>query len=94
MTLTSRQIQQVVSRHFEDPADRGRSCRACGRPWPCDVRQIALALGWTPERPLEAAPYRPMPVPVVPAVVRHIHGVPARPAMAVKSGAVARGVSI
>lgn len=94
MTLTSRQIQDVVSRHYEDPEDRGRSCRACGRPWPCDVRQIALALGWSPELPveavaleavaLEAAPFESVPLeplerPIVPAARRRSRRTPAHP---------------
>jgi hypothetical protein len=79
MTLSSRQIQEVVSRHNEDPGDRGRSCRACGRPWPCDVRQIALALGWSPEKTVEASPFKPLVRPVVPAMRRHTHRTPAHP---------------
>ena len=90
MTLTSRQIQNVVSRHYEDPEDRGRSCRACGRPWPCDVRQIALALGWSPELPvetttLEAAPFESAPLelerPIVPAARRRSRRTPAQPSV-------------
>jgi hypothetical protein len=49
MALTARQIQGVVSRHVEDPDEAGRTCLACGRPWPCDVRQLAEAFGWTPK---------------------------------------------
>jgi hypothetical protein len=89
MTLTSRQIQNVVSRHYEDPEDRGRSCRACGRPWPCDVRQIALALGWSPELPVEAVtfeaapfesvPFEPLERPIVPAARRRSRRTPAQP---------------
>jgi hypothetical protein len=90
MTLTSRQIQNVVSRHYEDPEDRGRSCRACGRPWPCDVRQIALALGWSPELPVEAvafdmAPFESAPLelarPIVPAARRRNRRTPAQPSV-------------
>jgi len=89
MTLTSRQIQNVVSRHYEDPEDRGRSCRACGRPWPCDVRQIALALGWSPEEPVDAAPFEPLDAmpfeplgrPIVPAAPRRSRRTPARPSV-------------
>ena len=93
MTLTSRQIQNVVSRHYEDPEDRGRSCRACGRPWPCDVRQIALALGWSPELPVEAVAFEAMPLepldaplaplerPIVPAARRRSRRTPAQPSV-------------
>ena len=49
MALTARQIQGVVSRHVEDTDEAGRTCLACGRPWPCDVRQLAEAFGWTPK---------------------------------------------
>jgi hypothetical protein len=37
-------IRDIASRHEADPAEVGRTCQACGRPWPCDVRRIALAL--------------------------------------------------
>jgi hypothetical protein len=90
MTLTSRQIQNVVSRHYEDLEDRGRSCRACGRPWPCDVRQIAVALGWSPEKPVEvvafeAAPFESVPLerPIVPAAPRRSRRTPAHPGVSV-----------
>jgi hypothetical protein len=55
MALTARQIQGVVSRHVEDPDEAGRTCLACGRPWPCDVRQLAVAFGWTPKRAAASA---------------------------------------
>ena len=55
MALTARQIQGVVSRHVEDPDEAGRTCLACGRPWPCDVRQLAEAFGWTPKRAAAAS---------------------------------------
>ncbi len=55
MALTARQIQGVVSRHLEDPDEAGRTCLACGRPWPCDVRQLAEAFGWTPKGAADAS---------------------------------------
>jgi hypothetical protein len=39
----SHQIDTIVSRHHADESEDGRICRACGRPWPCDVARIASA---------------------------------------------------
>src|SRR5512132_618457 len=38
----------IASRHIADTDEAGRTCRACGRPWPCDVRQIVAALTVSP----------------------------------------------
>ena len=55
MTTTTR-IESIVSRHHADPTESGRTCRACGRPWPCDVQQIATVLGGLPG--ITASPVR------------------------------------
>ena len=40
---TNHQIDSIVSRHHAEESEADRVCRACGRPWPCDVAQIASA---------------------------------------------------
>ena len=40
---TSHQIDTIVSRHHADESEDDRVCRACGRPWPCDVARIVSA---------------------------------------------------
>jgi hypothetical protein len=45
---TNDTVQAIASRHFADSDEGGRTCRACGRPWPCDVRQIVVALTMSP----------------------------------------------
>jgi hypothetical protein len=37
------QIDTIVSRHHADESEDDRVCRACGRPWPCDVARIVAA---------------------------------------------------
>jgi hypothetical protein len=44
MTTKVRDVATIVGRHRQDAVEDGRTCRACGRPWPCDVRLIAVAL--------------------------------------------------
>jgi len=39
MTIST--FDAIVHRHHPDPSELGRVCRACGRPWPCDVRVLA-----------------------------------------------------
>ena len=41
-------INSIVSRHHADRAEADRACRACGRPWPCDVQQLAMAYATDP----------------------------------------------
>ena len=44
MKSNVRDVAIIVSRHREDAVEGGRTCRACGCPWPCDVSLIAVAL--------------------------------------------------
>ena len=44
MTTGNATVSQIAKGHFADPDENSRSCRGCGRPWPCDVHQIVLAL--------------------------------------------------
>jgi hypothetical protein len=39
MTIST--FDAIVHRHHPDPSELGRVCRACGRPWPRDVRVLA-----------------------------------------------------
>jgi hypothetical protein len=41
---TSEKIDSIVTRHHADSVEGDRVCRACGRPWPCDVQQLAVAV--------------------------------------------------
>jgi len=41
---TPRLVRSIVTRHVADATEGARCCRACGRPWPCDVRTLATAL--------------------------------------------------
>jgi hypothetical protein len=34
----------IIVRHVEDADEGGRTCRACGLPWPCDVRLLVDAM--------------------------------------------------
>jgi hypothetical protein len=34
----------ITSRHVADADEGGRTCNACGRPWPCDVRTLTAML--------------------------------------------------
>jgi hypothetical protein len=34
----------IASRHVADADEGGRTCNACGRPWPCDVRTLTAML--------------------------------------------------
>ena len=43
-------VLAIASRHFADSDEGGRTCRACGRPWPCDVRQIVASLTSDPQK--------------------------------------------
>jgi hypothetical protein len=79
MALTARQIQNVVSRHCEDSDEAGRTCLACGRPWPCDVRQLAVAFGWTPTRAADAVGLEPTQRTRVTAAPRRSRRTAARP---------------
>ena len=49
MTIST--FDAIVHRHHPDPTELGRVCRACGRPWPCDVRALADAIGRPHDRP-------------------------------------------
>jgi hypothetical protein len=40
MTRLPAAAQTIVGRHRADAAEFDRTCRACGRPWPCDVRLL------------------------------------------------------
>jgi hypothetical protein len=42
-------VLAIASRHFADSDEGGRTCHACGLPWPCDVRQIIAVLAITPQ---------------------------------------------
>jgi hypothetical protein len=44
MKTNVRDVATIVHRHRQDAVEDGRTCRACGNPWPCDVRLIAVAL--------------------------------------------------
>jgi hypothetical protein len=44
MKTNVRDVATIVHRHRQDGVEDGRTCRACGSPWPCDVRLIAVAL--------------------------------------------------
>ena len=48
-------VLAIASRHVADVDEGGRSCRACGRPWPCDVRQIVAALVVSPRATVHGA---------------------------------------
>jgi hypothetical protein len=37
---TTDTVHAISSRHFADADEGGRTCNACGRPWPCDVRRL------------------------------------------------------
>jgi len=37
---TNDTVHAIASRHFADADEGGRTCNACGRPWPCDVRSL------------------------------------------------------
>jgi hypothetical protein len=43
MSTFDQQIRAIVSRHAADAEESLRTCRACGRPWPCDVSRLADA---------------------------------------------------
>ena len=49
MTTPKQTIQSIAKRHFADDDEGGRTCHGCGRPWPCDVRKIVVALAVTLE---------------------------------------------
>jgi hypothetical protein len=44
MKTNVRDVATIVHRHRQDAVEDGRTCRACGSPWPCDVRLMAVAL--------------------------------------------------
>jgi hypothetical protein len=44
MKSNVRDAATIAGRHRQDAVEGGRTCRACGCPWPCDVRLIAVAL--------------------------------------------------
>jgi hypothetical protein len=44
MKSNVRDVATIAGRHRQDAVEDGRTCRACGCPWPCDVRLIAVAL--------------------------------------------------
>ncbi|HET7030125.1 MAG TPA: hypothetical protein VFI34_06415 [Candidatus Limnocylindrales bacterium] len=56
MTIST--FDAIVHRHHPDPTELGRACRACGRPWPCDVRALADAIGRRHDRPAARAARR------------------------------------
>lgn len=41
---TNDRMYAIASRHFADADEGGRTCNACGRPWPCDVRMLSAIL--------------------------------------------------
>ncbi len=43
MTTSDRLIHVIVARHQADAEESSRTCRACGRPWPCDVTRLSDA---------------------------------------------------
>ncbi|HET9520503.1 MAG TPA: hypothetical protein VFO73_05635 [Candidatus Limnocylindrales bacterium] len=47
---TNDPVLAIASRHVADSEEGGRTCRACGRPWPCDVRLIVAALEASPRK--------------------------------------------
>jgi hypothetical protein len=51
--MTTISALAIIVRHVEDADEGGRTCRACGRPWPCDVRNLVDAM--TAEARLVAA---------------------------------------
>jgi hypothetical protein len=45
---TNDTVLAIATRHVADSDEGGRTCRACGRPWPCDVRLIVAAIEASP----------------------------------------------
>jgi hypothetical protein len=54
MNAINETVRAIASRHVADSDEGGRTCLACGRPWPCDVRQIVAALA--ADTPRKSAP--------------------------------------
>lgn len=42
--MTTMTALAIIVRHVEDSADPRGVCRACGLPWPCDVRRLVDAM--------------------------------------------------
>jgi hypothetical protein len=45
---TNDTVLAIASRHVADSDEGGRTCRACGRPWPCDVQLMVAAIEASP----------------------------------------------
>jgi hypothetical protein len=55
MTTSDRQIHAIAARHQADAEESFRTCRACGRPWPCDVTRLVDAYASRDRAPAIAA---------------------------------------